>query len=43
MKCQSQFSGENKKNIVSLSIAEFAQRVAKVNVCSGYPVVRLIM
>ena len=32
MKCQSQFSGENTKNIVGLSSAKLAQRaVVKVN------------
>ena len=30
MKCQILFSGKNKKNVVSLSSAELAQRVAKV-------------
>ena len=30
LKCQSQFSGKNKKNIINMSSAEFAQRVAKV-------------
>ena len=30
MKHQSLFSGKNKKNIVNLSSAEFAQRVVKV-------------
>ena len=30
MKCRSPFSGENKKNIISLSSAEFAQREVKV-------------
>ena len=32
MKYQILFSGENKKNIVSLSSAELAQRVVKVKV-----------
>ena len=31
MKCQIQFSGKNKKNIINLSSAENAQRVVKVN------------
>ena len=31
MKWQSLFSGENKKNIINLSSAEFAQREVKVN------------
>ena len=31
MKCQILFSGKNKKNVINLSSAEFAQRVAKVN------------
>ena len=31
MKCQSLFSGKNKKNIMSLSSAELAQRVVKIN------------
>ena len=31
MKCQSLFSGKNKKNIINLSSAENAQRVVKVN------------
>ena len=30
MKCQSLFSGKNKKNIINLLSAEFAQRVIKV-------------
>ena len=30
MKCQSLFSGKNKKNIINLLSAEFAQRVVKV-------------
>ena len=30
MKCQILFSGKNKKNIVNLSSAEYAQRVVKV-------------
>ena len=30
MNCQSLFSGENKKNIISLSSDEFTQRVVKV-------------
>ena len=30
MKCQTLFSGKNKKNIVNLSSAELAQRVVKV-------------
>ena len=30
MKCQIQFSGKNKKNIINLSSAENAQRVVKV-------------
>ena len=30
MKCQILFSGKNKKNIISLSSAENAQRVVKV-------------
>ena len=38
MKCQSLFSGENnKKNNISLSSAEFAQREIKVNIgCFGH-------
>ena len=32
MKCQILFSGKNKKNIISLSSAENAQRVVKVKV-----------
>ena len=32
MKCQILFSGENKKNITSLSSAELAKRVVKVNI-----------
>ena len=32
MKCQIQFSGKNKKNIINLSSAENAQRVVKVKV-----------
>ena len=32
MKCQSLFSGKNKKNIISLSSAEYAQSVGKVKV-----------
>ena len=31
MKCQSLFSGLNKKNIINLSSAELAQRVVKGN------------
>ena len=31
MKCQILFSGENKGNVISLSSAELAQRVVKVN------------
>ena len=31
MKCQSLFSGKNKKNILNLSSAELAQRVVKIN------------
>ena len=31
MKCHILFSGKNKKNIISLSSAENAQRVVKVN------------
>ena len=30
MKCQSLFSGKNKKNIANLSSAELAQRVVKI-------------
>ena len=30
MKCQILFSGKNKKNIINLSSAEFAQRMVKV-------------
>ena len=30
MKCQTLFSGKNKKNIISLSSAEFAERVVKI-------------
>ena len=33
MKCQSLFSGRNKKNIVSFFIAELVQRLEKVIVC----------
>ena len=29
MKCQSLFSGKNKKSVINLSSAEFAQRVEK--------------
>ena len=29
MKCQSLFSGKNKKNVINLSSAELAQRVVK--------------
>ena len=32
MKCQILFSGKNKKNIISLSSAEFAHRVVKINI-----------
>ena len=32
MKCQILFSDENKKNIINLSSAEFAERVVKVNI-----------
>ena len=32
MKCQILFSRKNKKNIINLLSAEFAQRVVKVNV-----------
>ena len=32
MICQILFSGENKKNIISLSSAENAQRMVKVNI-----------
>ena len=35
MKCQIQFSGKNKKNIINLSSAENAQRVVKVNEIRG--------
>ena len=31
MKCQILFSRKNKKNIINLSSADFAQRVVKVN------------
>ena len=31
MKCQSLFSGKNKKNIISLSSAEYAKKVVMVN------------
>ena len=31
MKCQSLFSGKNKKKIINLSSAEFAKRVVNVN------------
>ena len=31
MKCQNLFSGKNKKNIINLPSAKFAQRVVKVN------------
>ena len=31
MKCQNLFSWKNKKNIINLSSAEFAQRVVKGN------------
>ena len=34
MKCHILFSGKNKKNIISLSSAENAQRVVKVNLFS---------
>ena len=34
MKCQNIFSGKNKKNIISLLSAEFAQRMVKVRVIS---------
>ena len=30
MKCQSLFSGKNRKNIINLSSAEFAQRMVRV-------------
>ena len=36
MKCQSQFSGKNKKNISNLLSAEFAQREEKVNGCNSF-------
>ena len=32
MKCQIPFSGENKKNIINLSSAEFTERVVKVKI-----------
>ena len=32
MKCQNLFYGKNKKNIINVSSAEFAQRVVKVKV-----------
>ena len=35
MKCQILFSGKNKKTIMSLSSAEFANRVVKVKVNSS--------
>ena len=41
MKCQSLFSGKNKKNIINLSSAELAQRVVNVNMndyCYVYPI-----
>ena len=37
MKCQSLFSGKNKKNIINLSSAEFAQRVVKVKLIAISP------
>ena len=36
MKCQIQFSGKNKKNIINLSSAENAQRVVKVKPLPNY-------
>ena len=35
MKCQILFSAKNKKQILSLSSAEFVQRVVKVNLTDG--------
>ena len=35
MKCQSLFSGKNKKNIINILSAEFAQRVVIVNMFSS--------
>ena len=32
MKCQILFTGKNKKNIINLSSAEYAQRVVKVKI-----------
>ena len=32
MKCQGLFSGKNKKNVISLPSAEFAQSVVKVEI-----------
>ena len=34
MKCQTLFSGKNKKNIINLPSTENAHRVVKVNQCS---------
>ena len=36
MKCQTLFSGKNKKNIINLSSAENAQRVVKVKVILAF-------
>ena len=36
MKCQSIFSGKDKKNI-NLSFVELAHRVVKVNICPAEP------
>ena len=38
MKCQILFSGKNKKNIISLSSAEFAHSIATVKTSSRYSV-----
>ena len=42
MKCQILFSGKNKKNIISLSSAENAQRVVKVKETLGSTLDRLL-
>ena len=43
MKCQSLFSRKNKKNIISLSSAEFFQRIAKFEVSVFYSSQLLIL
>ena len=37
MKCQSLFSGKNKKNIIKLSSSEFVQRVLKIILATKKP------